>query len=164
MCSSFSKRFRDSLSLSGKVSDVKEERGAERDGKKGRRSIKCPSVYLVVNSETDKQTAACYRLITQRRSLIWAPSASLRAHPHWTVSASSTHCVALLKNTYFYPVFFIHNCQGQKEIQEWECVYSSTIKVDITAVEYRALTRLCQSERKVVSAVKGCAEYKNLKN
>ncbi len=32
--------------------------------------------YLLVNSETDKQTASRYRFIMQQCSLIWAPSAS----------------------------------------------------------------------------------------
>lgn len=36
--------------------------------------------YLLVNSETDKQTASHYRLITPQRSLIGAPSATTDAY------------------------------------------------------------------------------------
>lgn len=36
--------------------------------------------YLLVNSETDKQTASHYRLITPQRSLIGAPSATTGAY------------------------------------------------------------------------------------
>lgn len=58
--------------------------GETESKKKKRRSIRCPSVIFL--SETDKQTAARCRLITQQHSLIWALSGSYRLLHHINAS------------------------------------------------------------------------------
>lgn len=127
---SFRGVFQDSLSLSKKLSDLKKERvggdRAKKKKKKKRKSIRCPSA-IFLSTETDKQTAAWHRLITQWCSLIWALSASYRPLHHLVASTVLIEQFLLLlpliraallfsfllsfliKITNFYPVSYISN-------------------------------------------------------